>query len=76
MFEALRRERVERVVAHGARTSNSKVAGPVARVARDLMLPFFLRRAAGRGAGSLEWMHQYHIDWDAPLSARDATSPV
>jgi FAD-dependent urate hydroxylase len=76
MFEALRRERVERVVAHGARTSNSKVAGPVARVARDLMLPFFLRRAAGRGAGSLVWMHQYHIDWDAPLSARDATSPV
>jgi FAD-dependent urate hydroxylase len=76
VFETLRRERVERVVAHGARTSNSKVAGPVARVLRDLMLPLFLRRAAGRGAGSLEWMHQYHIDWDAPISPSQETSGV
>jgi FAD-dependent urate hydroxylase len=60
--ERLRRARVERIVAHGARTSNSKAAGPVARVLRDLMMPTILKRVAN--GGSLAWMHDYHIDWD------------
>ena len=60
-YERLRRARVERIVAHGARTSNSKAAGPVARVIRDLMMSVILKRVAnGR---SLAWMHDYHIDW-------------
>ena len=41
-----RRARVGRIVAHGARTSNSKAAGPVARVLRDLMMPLILKRVA------------------------------
>src|ERR687889_739506 len=61
-YERLRRSRVERIVAHGARTSNSKAAGPVARVLRDLMMPMILKRVAN--GGSLAWMHDYHIDWD------------
>ena len=58
-YEQFRRQRVERVVAYGARTSSSKAAGPVARVLRDFMLPLILRRTNG-GAS---WMYDYHIDW-------------
>jgi FAD-dependent urate hydroxylase len=65
-YERLRRARVERIVAHGARTSNSKAAGPVGRVLRDLMMPMVLKRVAN--GGSLAWMHDYHIDWDAKVA--------
>ena len=68
-YEGLRRERVERVVAAGARTSSMKAVGPVGRRVRDLVMPFFLRRVAADGAASLAWMHQYHIDWDSPTPA-------
>ena len=67
-YERLRRERVERIVAHGARTSNSKAAGPIARVLRDLMLPMFLKRAAGNGDKALARMHDYHIVWDEKVA--------
>jgi FAD-dependent urate hydroxylase len=63
-YERLRRARVEQVVANGARSSNSKAAGPVARVLRDALLPIFLRRQAAEAA---EWLHGHHIDWDAPV---------
>jgi 2-polyprenyl-6-methoxyphenol hydroxylase-like FAD-dependent oxidoreductase len=66
-YEHLRRERVERVVAAGARWSNTKVAGPITRVFRDLAMPLFLRRAAGDGDDTLAWIHQHRIDWEAPV---------
>jgi FAD-dependent urate hydroxylase len=66
VYERLRRRRVERIVAHGARTSNSKAAGPVARVIRDMMMPMILKRVAN--GGSLAWMHDYHIDWDTKVA--------
>jgi FAD-dependent urate hydroxylase len=65
-YERLRRARVERIVAHGARTSNSKAAGPVARMLRDLMMPAILKRVAD--GGSLAWMHDYHIAWDEKVA--------
>jgi FAD-dependent urate hydroxylase len=65
-YERLRRRRVERIVAHGARTSNSKAAGPFARKIRDFMMPMILKRVAN--AGSLAWMHDYHIDWTAKVA--------
>jgi FAD-dependent urate hydroxylase len=65
-YERLRRRRVERIVAHGARTSNSKAAGPFGRVLRDLMMPMILKRAANGGA--LAWMHDYHIEWDEKVA--------
>ena len=71
-YEALRRERVERVVAVGARSSSTKVAGPVGRVFRDLAMPFFLRKVAGRGTESLAWLHQHRIDWETPVLASAA----
>lgn len=63
-YERVRRARVEKVVAHGARSSNSKAAGPVGRIVRDAMLPIVLRKA---GKQAQEWLHEYHIDWDAPV---------
>jgi 2-polyprenyl-6-methoxyphenol hydroxylase-like FAD-dependent oxidoreductase len=66
VYERLRRRRVERIVAHGARTSNSKAAGPVGRVIRDMMMPMILKRVAN--GGSLSWMHDYHIDWEEKVA--------
>ena len=65
-YERLRRARVERIVAHGARTSNNKAAGPVGRVLRDLMMPMVLKRVAN--GGSLAWMHDYHINWNEKVA--------
>jgi FAD-dependent urate hydroxylase len=64
-YERLRRGRVEQVVADGARSSNVKAAGPVARVLRDALLPVFLRRQAAQAQA---WLHEHHIDWDAPVA--------
>ncbi|OLT13486.1 FAD-binding monooxygenase [Pseudonocardia sp. CNS-139] len=60
-YERLRRARVERVVAHGARSSNAKAAGPVARVLRDAVLPLFLRRQAKQAT---KWLHDHQIPWE------------
>ena len=68
-YEQLRRQRVERVVAQGARSSSDKAAGPIARVVRDLMLPVVLKRAASSGERSLAWMYSYHIDWDERMAS-------
>ena len=68
-YVGLRRERVERVVAAGARSSNQKAAGPIGRMLRDLVLPIILRRAAGSGSASMAWLHRYEIDWDAPVTS-------
>jgi FAD-dependent urate hydroxylase len=68
-YEQLRRERVERVVGQGARSSSGKAAGPIARVLRDLTLPVILKRAASSGEKSLAWMYSYHIDWDEKVAA-------
>lgn len=64
-FEHLRRGRVEKVVANGARTSATKVAGPVGRVFRDLFMPIFLRKT---GETAMSWLYDYDIEWDAPVS--------
>lgn len=65
-YERLRRRRVERIVAQGARTSNSKAAGPIARKIRDFMMPMILKRIAN--GGSFAWVHDYHIDWSAKVA--------
>ncbi|HEY6497102.1 MAG TPA: NAD(P)/FAD-dependent oxidoreductase [Trebonia sp.] len=66
-FESLRRDRVEKIVKHGARGSNSKAAGPVGRVIRDLMLPVIFRRAAKDGGRSMMWLQGHHIDFGQPV---------
>ena len=68
-YEQLRRERVERVVAQGVRSSSGKAAEPIVRVLRDLTLPVILRRVASSGERSLAWMYGYHVDWDERLAS-------
>lgn len=68
-YEGLRRARVGRVMAHGARTSSDKVAGPVARRCATWSLPWFLERLARDDGVALAWLHRHHIDWDAPVAA-------
>ena len=68
-YERLRRDRVEKMVAHGARTSSQKAAGPVARVLRDAFMPIVLR---SQGHQAITWLHEYRIDWDAPVAAHAA----
>jgi 2-polyprenyl-6-methoxyphenol hydroxylase-like FAD-dependent oxidoreductase len=65
VFETLRRERVERVVAQGKRNGSGKAAGPLAARIRDAMMPFILRRFATAEAQA--WMHDYRIDWATPV---------
>ncbi|NMN98614.1 FAD-dependent oxidoreductase [Antrihabitans stalactiti] len=67
-YEGLRRDRVEKIVESAARTSNSKAAGPVGRVLRDLFMPVFLKKMAKGGDKSAAFMFDHHIDWDAPVS--------
>ena len=66
-FEQLRRERVEKIVRSGRRSSSSKAAGPVARRVRDAILPMIFRRAARDGGESLRWITDYHIDWTTTI---------
>jgi 2-polyprenyl-6-methoxyphenol hydroxylase-like FAD-dependent oxidoreductase len=66
-FEALRRERVQQIVAHGHRSSNAKAAGPVGRILRDLMLPILFRRAARDGGASMMWLQGHHIEFDTEI---------
>jgi hypothetical protein len=45
-FEQARRERLGRVVAHGAGMSSNKTPRPIGRVIRDLALPLIHRRSS------------------------------
>ncbi|WP_424936029.1 MULTISPECIES: FAD-dependent oxidoreductase [Bacteria] len=64
-YVALRRERVEKIVEHGRRSSTRKAAGPIGRIVRDAMLPFVFGRAARDGGASMMWLQGHHIDFDA-----------
>ena len=64
-YERLRRQRVERIVAQGARTGSAKTPGPVGRVVRDLMLPLVFRLLVTER--STAWIYRHHIDWAAPV---------
>ena len=64
-YERLRRSRVERIVAQGARTGSAKTPGPVGRVLRDLALPLVFRFLVTER--STAWIYNHHIDWDTPV---------
>jgi 2-polyprenyl-6-methoxyphenol hydroxylase-like FAD-dependent oxidoreductase len=68
-FEQIRRPRVERVVAFGARSSSHKAPGPLGRVVRDLALPMILKIFART---SQDWLYGYQIDWEARVGLRQA----
>jgi len=60
-FDALRRARVEKVVKYSRSIGRRKHAtNPVQVFFRDLMLPFFLKRA---GRQSNAWLYDYRASW-------------
>jgi 2-polyprenyl-6-methoxyphenol hydroxylase-like FAD-dependent oxidoreductase len=59
-YEALRRPRVERVIAETTRTNSSKTAGPVGRVINGLLMRVVTKLVRPE---KLAWMFQYPIDW-------------
>jgi 2-polyprenyl-6-methoxyphenol hydroxylase-like FAD-dependent oxidoreductase len=65
-FERLRRGRVERIVAYGARNSSSKEAGPAGRFFRDLALPLVVRYLVTERR--MAWMYGHHIEWAARVA--------
>lgn len=71
-YEALRRDRVQRIVKNGERSSNSKAVGPVGRVIRDLMLPIFFKRAERDGGKSMAWLQGHHIDFDRRIAPSES----
>jgi 2-polyprenyl-6-methoxyphenol hydroxylase-like FAD-dependent oxidoreductase len=65
VYEGLRRDRVERVVAQGKRNGDAKAPGPVGRVVRDLVLPVVMRRLASKDP--MGWIFDYDVDWETPV---------
>lgn len=61
-YEALRRTRVERVVAQGKRNGSGKSLGPVMR----RMLPLFFKLYKPSPT-SLSWLYDYRVDWTEPV---------
>jgi 2-polyprenyl-6-methoxyphenol hydroxylase-like FAD-dependent oxidoreductase len=66
-FERLRRERVEKIVAAGARGSSAKAPGAFGRLVRDVTLPVFVRLFASERA--MSWMFDYEVELDTPIVA-------
>jgi 2-polyprenyl-6-methoxyphenol hydroxylase-like FAD-dependent oxidoreductase len=65
-YERVRRPRVERIVAAGARSSTSKIPGPVGRRFQDVVLRLVFRHLVTER--STAWMSGHRIDWEAPVS--------
>jgi 2-polyprenyl-6-methoxyphenol hydroxylase-like FAD-dependent oxidoreductase len=65
-FEATRRERVEKIVAWGARGSSNKAPGPIGRVLRDLTMGVVFKYMVTEE--SLSWMYDYRVALDDRLS--------
>ena len=66
-YEAIRRERVERIIAGAVRMNRNKSSSLV-RGARDLVLPIAMRIAMKMlDPAKITWQYQHHIDWEAPV---------
>ena len=64
-YETARRERVEKIVAAGARSSSSKIPGPVGRRFQELMLRFVFRYMVTDR--SIAWINDHRIRWEDPV---------
>ncbi|MGH3098570.1 MAG: FAD-dependent monooxygenase [Streptosporangiales bacterium] len=63
-FEALRRHRVERIVAIGARSSSAKIPGRIGRVFQEAAMRVIFRYVVTER--SQEWMTGHRVSWDTP----------
>jgi 2-polyprenyl-6-methoxyphenol hydroxylase-like FAD-dependent oxidoreductase len=60
-YEGARRERVEKIVAAGARSSSSKIPGPIGRRLQELMMRFAFRYMITDR--SIAWINDHRIRW-------------
>ncbi|MYW90517.1 FAD-dependent monooxygenase [Amycolatopsis rubida] len=67
-YEAIRRPRVERVVATSARMGGNATPGPVKRMIRDAILPRKLKKGPRNTAS---WLTDHHIDWNQTITRAD-----
>jgi FAD-dependent urate hydroxylase len=67
VYESLRRERVERIVAQGKQNGDSKATGPVGRVIRDAVLSRVFKRLERTDTDPSGWMGDHHIEWSTPV---------
>lgn len=67
-FDSLRRERVEKIVANGHKSSSDKAAGPIMRIIRDAILPSKFRAAVRDGGESMMWLQGHHIDFERHIT--------
>ena len=65
-YERLRRPRVEKIAARGARIGRAKAPGPVAQRMMRLLIPLMLKSMKLDKTMSAE--QRYTIDWDTPVS--------
>ena len=71
-YEQVRRGRVEKIVAFGARGSSAKVPGPFGRVMRDLALRLVFRMFVTER--SMAWLFDHRVEWDRALAAGASAS--
>jgi FAD-dependent urate hydroxylase len=67
LYEHLRRERVERIVALGKKTGDVKTPNTLARVVRDLALRWNFRRSRASGDDPFKWIFDYRVEWEDRL---------
>jgi FAD-dependent urate hydroxylase len=63
-YQALRRPRVEKIIAATTRKNSDKTAGPVGRVVNGLLMRVFAKLV---NPEKMAWMFDYPIDWDVPV---------
>lgn len=73
-YEAARRERVEKIVAWGARGSSAKVPGRFGRVLRDAFLRLVFRYLVTDR--SMAWQFDYRVEWERRLSGNATSTPL
>jgi len=70
-FESARRERVERIVAAGARSSSAKIHGPLGRTLQEAVMTVLFRHVLTER--SQEWMTGHRVSWTGGPQAESAT---
>ena len=64
-YERARRRRVERIVAVGARSSSSKIPGPIGRLVMEMMMRLAFRTVVTEQ--KMAWMTDHRLRWDDPV---------
>jgi 2-polyprenyl-6-methoxyphenol hydroxylase-like FAD-dependent oxidoreductase len=71
-YQRIRQPRVELVVSYAQKINKHKriSRNPLAVLARDAVLPMFLRKAASDTSN--RWLYDHHVAWDATIDSQAA----